>query len=132
MPKIFALRDRLMEVQQSLFSHEENERTKGNSDNNFSSSSSKLFGLNLLHFDSMFDQPPMTSSFHIEHKHPTPEEGKIGTPKTYVHTSILNTPKKRHCPVNSFQNGLLKPSCHSQLTSTFTHIAVHFQRTYGG
>ena len=93
MPKIFALRDRLMEVQQSLFSHEENERTKGNSDNNFSSSSSKLFGLNLLHFDSMFDQPPMTSSFHIEHKHLTPEEGKIGTPKTYVHTSILNTPK---------------------------------------
>lgn len=75
MPKIFVLRDRLMEVQQSLFSHEENERTKGNTDNSFSSISSKLFGLNLLHFDSMFDQP-MTSSCHIEQ---TSEKGKIET-----------------------------------------------------
>jgi hypothetical protein len=83
MPKIFALRDRLMEVQQSLFSHEETERTKGSEENNYSSSiSSKLFGLNLLHFDSMFDQQPMTSSIQIEDKNLTnTDEGKIRTSK---------------------------------------------------
>ena len=85
MPKIFALRDRLISVQQSLFAHEEHERTKvpvdnynnniNSSSDNFSTSSKSFFCLNYDDNDSTMLSPCFEA---VQHEHElTSLEGKI-------------------------------------------------------
>ena len=61
MPKIFALRDRMLEVQQSLTNDENVRDKRQNDDQSFGSyNSSKSF----FDYDSMFGQSSTTSFFH--------------------------------------------------------------------